>query len=59
MKINVTVDLEEFYPEGEGDNLSEQIKSAIAHVVKMDVLKMFRESAGDVFSQQVKEEISA
>lgn len=57
MKINVTVDLTEFYAENEGDNFSEEIKRAIASDVKFQILKEWKDKIGDEFNKAVIAEV--
>lgn len=45
MKINVTVDLSEFYTEEEGQSFSNEIKLDIANKIKAQVWKDFEEKA--------------
>lgn len=59
MKINVQVDLSEFYSEEDEQSFSDQIKSAILYQVKQEVLKDYKEKLGDMFSAAVKAEIEA
>jgi len=57
MKINVTVDLSNFYSEDES-SFSEQIKSAIAYDVKKQVLNDFKEKLTNDFTFQIAAEIA-
>ena len=58
MKINVTVDLAEFYQEDEdGSSFSQQIKSAIAYDVRQQVLADWKAKMGDEFNRAVVAEV--
>lgn len=57
MKINVTVDLEEFY--GDEDlTLSESVKVELTNRVKNEIWKIFKEESLQSFDNQVKKQIS-
>jgi len=56
MKINVTVDLSDFYSEDES-SFSEQIKGAIANDVRQQILSDWREKIKATFSDEIKAEI--
>lgn len=58
MKINVTVDLEDFYVEEDSSNINDEIKNYIANQVKNQVWKSFEENALSSFSSQVERQIS-
>ena len=57
MKINVTVDLEDFYIDEDSSNLNDEIKKDIANKVKNLVWKQFEENALKSFDNQVKRQI--
>ncbi len=57
MKVNVTVDLADFYSEEDGASFSSQIKDSIAYQVKQEVLKDWKIQIMDEFSKSVKAEI--
>ena len=59
MKVNVSVDLSEFYSEEEGDSFSEQIKDSIAYDVKQKVLKDWSAKITDSFTDHVRQMIRA
>ena len=54
MKINVTVDLSEFYSEEDGADFSSQIKDAIAYKVRTEILSEWKTKIGEEFSNEVK-----
>lgn len=56
MKINVEVDLTEFYTQDEGNSFSDEIKSEIAYRVKQQVWKEFENKALDQVISLVKHE---
>lgn len=56
MKINVTVDLSDFYTEEEGQSFSEEIKLHIAHTVKSQVWADFQSKALDEVKSLVNSE---
>jgi hypothetical protein len=58
MKINVTVDLEDFYPEEEGGNISEQVKELISNQVKNEIWKKFEKDGFESFCNQVERKIN-
>lgn len=61
MKINVTVDLADFYNEYDEDggaSFSQQIKDNIAYNVKNIVWKSFEENALTAFTNQVQKQIN-
>ena len=53
MKINVTVDLSEFYSQDEEMTFSSQIKSDIAYRVKQSIFADFRDKIGSEFKEAV------
>ena len=53
MKINVTVDLSEFYGQDEEMTFSSQIKSDIAYRVKQSIFADFRDKIGSEFKEAV------
>jgi len=57
MKINITVDLSEFYSEDDSSTLSEQIKNAIAYEVKTQVLAVIKKDLGVEFTKNAIENI--
>jgi len=57
MKINVTVDLSEFYSEEDGNSFTNEIKGYISGRVKNEVWEKFKENAFESFSNQVGERI--
>lgn len=57
MKINVTVDVSEFYAEEEGENFGDAIKNHIAHQVKTEIWAKFKEDAMTSFDNQIKRQI--
>lgn len=57
MKINVEVDLSEFYSEEDGMSFSSQIKDYVAFTVKQKISDEWRNTIGNEFSNQVKREI--
>lgn len=57
MKINVTVDLADFYSEDDESTFSEQIKEVIASSVKQKVLADWKEKISHEFNRAVIEEI--
>lgn len=57
MKINVTIDVSEFYAEEEGENFSDAIKNHIAHQVKSEMWAKFKEDAMTSFENQIKRQI--
>jgi hypothetical protein len=59
MKINVTVDLSDFYSEGDEQSFSEQIKQSIAYDVRTKILNDWREKINVDFSNEIKAEIEA
>ena len=59
MKINVTVDLADFYSEEDGLSFSEQIKDAIVFKVKQEILSDWKIKIGEEFNRVVKEEVEA
>lgn len=59
MKLNITVDLSEFYSEEDGATFSQQIKDHIAYMVKQEVLKDFKNKISEEFNREVKKEIEA
>jgi len=58
MKINVTVDLSEFYTEEEGQSFSEEIKNEISSRVKNQVWKDFQDKALDELKNLVNTEFT-
>lgn len=54
MKINVTVDLSEFYKEDEDSSMQEEIKNHIAYMVKNQIWTKFKDEAMTSFDNQVK-----
>jgi len=58
MKINVTVDLSEFYTEEEGQSFSEEIKNEISSRVKNQVWKDFQDKALDELKLLVNAEFA-
>jgi len=56
MKINVTVDLSEFYSEDEQD-FSSQIKNSISHQVKSLIISDWKEKIGLEFTNAVRFEV--
>lgn len=58
MKINVTVDLSEFYSEEEDEiSFSQQIKDSIAYSVKNQVLNEWKVKIGEEFNKAVVAEV--
>ena len=57
MKINVTVDLSEFFSDEDERSFSEQIKSEIARQTKDQILTAWKAQLSEVFDAQVKKEI--
>ncbi len=55
MKINVTVDLSEFYSEPEAENFSQQIKDYIVFEVKQQMFKEFKKELTDEFFRLIRE----
>ena len=53
MKINVTVDLSEFYSEEDEMTFSDQIKSHIVFQVKQSIFTDFRDKIGDEFKTAI------
>lgn len=58
MKINVTVDLEDFYNEDDETSINEQIKNDIAYRVKNQIWKDFQEKTLESFSNQITRQIA-
>lgn len=58
MKINVTVDLEDFYPEEEGGNFSEQIKETIERNVVSKIWEKVKEEGFSSLCTQVERKVN-
>ena len=59
MKINVTVDLEDFYTDEDGGNLAQEVKQAIASNIKNDIWKKFEKEGLVSFSNQMERKIAS
>jgi argininosuccinate synthase len=59
MKINVTVDLEDFYTDEDGGTLADEVKSAIASSVKNGIWEKFKQEGLVAFSNQMERKITA
>lgn len=59
MKINVTVDLSEFYTDEEGTSFSNEIKNYVSNQVRHLVWKSFEENAMQSFDNQIKRKIES
>jgi len=57
MKINVTVDLSEFYSEEDERDFSSQIKDSISYQVKNQIVAEWKEKIGVEFNNAVKAEV--
>ncbi len=57
MKINVTVDLSDFYSEEDTMSFSDEIKNSIAYKVKEEIWKSFKIEGLQIFDNQVKKQI--
>lgn len=57
MKINVTVDLEDFYSEEEGASFNEEILFYIESNVKSQIWNNFKDKALDVFKNKIDTEL--
>ena len=59
MKINVTVDLEDFYTDEDGGTLAQEVKQAIASNIKNDIWKKFEKEGLVSFSNQMERKIAS
>ena len=58
MKINITVDLKDFYADEDDNNLSESVKNAISSKVKNEIWDKFKKEGFEAFSNQVERKIN-
>lgn len=58
MKINVTVDLEDFYPEEDGGNIAEQIKETIERNVVSTIWKKVKEEGFESLCSQIERKVN-